>query len=184
MLTTVGWNVCPPGESVRVLDGGSIRARTAAAVVILRHQASGKLVPCSINTRPPPPICLTYWPTPAASCCYALLLHVVGSHQQAESHLQRAFEVPRGTIMEPLEGPPMGSWEEPMGTQGGPLGTHGAMDPGLWGPMGQGTHWPRTRASGDPGPWGPGASGDPGPMGTPGQKTFRRVAGLTVSFIK
>ena len=54
-----------------------------------------------------------------------------------------------------------------MGSQGGPLGTYGAMDPGLWGPMGQGTHWPRTRASGDPGPWGPGASGDPGPMGTP-----------------
>ena len=62
-------------------------------------------------------------------------------------------------------GPPMGALGPPMGSQGGPLGTHGAMDPGLWGPMGQGTHWPRTRASGDPGLRGPGASGDPGPMG-------------------
>ena len=59
--------------------------------------------------------------------------------------------------------PPMGALGPPMGSQGGPLGTHGAMDPGLWGPMGQGTHWPRTRASGDLGPQGPGASGDPGP---------------------
>ena len=38
-----------------------------------------------------------------------------------------------------------------MGSQGGPLGTQGAMDPGLWGPIGQGTHWP----------------GDLGPQGTP-----------------
>ena len=48
-----------------------------------------------------------------------------------------------------------------MGSLGGPLRTPGAMDPGLWGPIGQGTHWPRTQ-----GIWGPGA---PGPQGTRGQ---------------
>ena len=69
-----------------------------------------------------------------------------------------------------------------MGSQGGPLGTHGAMDPGLWGPIGQGTHWPRT--------WGlrgPGASGDPGPMGprlvTTGPSLFFVVVFLFVLFL-
>ena len=32
----------------------------------------------------------------------------------------------------------MGSQDEPMESQGVLLVTHGAMDPGLWGPSGQG----------------------------------------------
>ena len=52
----------------------------------------------------------------------------------------------------------MGNPWEPMGSQGGAHGIPGGSpwDPrvGLWGSIGQGTHWPRTWASGDPGPMG------------------------------
>ena len=44
---------------------------------------------------------------------------------------------------------------EPIGSQGGPKETHGAMDPDLWGRIGQGTQWPKTqglRGSGALGP--------------------------------
>ena len=99
-------------------------------------------------------------------------------------HPYKYWKTPPRDLWDPRMGalgPPHGNpgtspwepWDPPMGSLGGPLGTHGAMDPGLWGPMGQGTHWPRTQASGT---WGFGDLGPlgtqgPGAMGTPGPRS-------------
>ena len=63
-------------------------------------------------------------------------------------------------------GPPRGNPGTPYGIPGWASGTHWAMHPGLWEPMGQGAHWPRTRASGDPGALGTRGLRGPGPLGT------------------